>query len=263
MFKSLPSLDKVSSRDNFSTPRIFVLRLKPSEEQDKEVALLVERDERLSQHEGVVTSASLRFHYQIISGTVLGRMREGGEFSASYECCIMGGPHVRLTSSFISEGGYCVVDPGWLAGRGIGTFFMNEIVHWARQWPEASVMPVRLLESDARGENTSRRNRFYENFGLIFEYLDDRKLAGQSAPMLAKDLTPLSEEKRLSLGVKLEWCNLDEYLSEQVREKGMLEMERWGLQNQLKSSTRDWEKAYRSPFRWAVATFVSKFVRGY
>lgn len=263
MFKTLPSFEKTRTEAYFSTPRIFVLRLKPSGEQDKEVALMVERDERLSKHEGVVSNASLRFHYQVISDDVLGRQREGGEFSASYESCIMGEPHVRLTSSFISEGGYCVVDPGWLAGRGIGTFFLNEIVHWVQQWPEANVMPVKLLKSDARGENKSRRNRFYENFGLTFEYEDDGKSAGQSLPMLAKELTLLSEDKLLSLGTKLEWCYLDEYLSEHVREKGMLEMERWGLQNQLKSNSRDWERACRSPFRWAIATFVSKIVRGY
>lgn len=57
-------------------------------------------------------------------------------------------------------------------------------------------------------------------------------------------------------------CNLNEYLPEEVREKGLLEMERWGLKNQLRPSSQDWERACRSPFRWAIATFVSKFVRG-
>jgi len=263
MFKTLPSLDKFRPGANLTTPRIFVLRLKPLGERNKEVALLVEREEQHSCHEGEVMSATLKFHYQVISGDVLGQQREGGDFSASYDACILGGPHVRLTSSSITEGGYCVVDPGWLAGRGIGSFFMNEIVHWVQQWPEACVMPVELLESDARGENKYRRNHYYENFGLIFEYEDDRKLAGQSAPMLAKELTPLSENKQLSLGNKLAWCSLGEYLSEHVRERSMLEMERWGLQNQLESNSRDWERAYRSPFRWAMATFVSKIVRGY
>lgn len=263
MFKTLPSLEKSCPKDCFSTPRVFVLRLKPSGERDREAVLLVEREERQRLRNGELEGASLTFHYQVISGDTMGRQFVGGGFSASFDACILGGPHVRLTSASVTDGGYCVVDPGWLAGRGVGTFFMNEIVHWARQWPEASVMPVKLLASDAYGDNKGRRNRFYENFGLVFEYEDGRKLAGRSTPMQAEELTPLSGDKLLSLNDKLEWCNLDEYLSEHVRERSMLEMERWGLQNQLKSSSHDWERACKSPFRWAIATFVSRIVRGY
>nr|WP_298411700.1 hypothetical protein [uncultured Halomonas sp.] len=262
MFKTLPSIDNFQTAPTFSTPRIFVLRLKPLDK-GKEVALLVEREERLSRHEGEVTEASLSFHYQVVSDEVLSRQHEGGEFSASYDAWILGRPHVRLTSTSIAEGGYCVVDPDWLAGRGLGTFFMNEIVRWVQQWPEAHVMPVKLLASDAQRDNKRRRNRFYENFGLAFEYEDERRVAGQSAPMLSRELTPLTEEKQQALGNKLEVCSLNRYLSEHAQEKEALELERRGLKGQLDTSSHDLERAYSNPFRWAITTAVSKFVRGY
>lgn len=265
MHKKLPSIEERRSESSLSVPRVFVLRLKAISERDKEVALLVECEETWSMPEREVTKACLSFHYQVISGDVGRRHYEGGDFSACCETHLTEGSRVRLTSTStsVNNGGYCVVDPTWLRGRGIGTFFMNEIVHWVRQWPDAKVIPVNLLASDAHEENKVRRNRFYENFGLTFEHEDDRKLAGRSLPMLAEELTPLSQEAKASLREKLEWCNLNEYLSEHVRERDMLEMDRWGLQNQLRSSSKDWSRACRSPFRWAIATFVSQIVRGY
>ncbi|MGY6564208.1 MAG: hypothetical protein ACXIU5_05665 [Halomonadaceae bacterium] len=256
-------MDSVGQDSPFSTPRIFVLRLKPIKKRDQAVALLVEREEHLSNHEEEGGSASLSFHYKLISDDMSGWEKDGGEFSASYDDSFLGSPHVRVTSSTVLTGGYFVVDPGWLAGRGIGTFFMNEIVRWVKQWPEASVMPVELLESDAHGVNKERRNRFYENFGFVFDYEDGRRVSGQSIPMKARDLIPLSDHKNQLLQDKLERCELGEFLSGLVRDVRTLELERWGLQNQLASCDSELEAAYKFPFRWAMKTFASKFLRGY
>lgn len=71
-------------------------------------------------------------------------------------------------------------------GRKLGSWAMNEIVKWAKNWPEAEVNLIKLSNVDA--DNKIRRNKFYENFGIIFEYYDSRKESGRSLPMKCIDL---------------------------------------------------------------------------
>ena len=61
----------------------------------------------------------------------------------------------------------------------LGIYLMNEIVGWAKQWPDTPVREVTLLASDAGDpQNRLRRNRFYEGFGLEFDFTDKDKSAG-------------------------------------------------------------------------------------
>ena len=79
---------------------------------------------------------------------------------------------------------------------------MNEIVQWAKQWPEAQVIPIKLLEAQALTEAEKiRRNKFYENFGIQFEYDDPPKnKSGKSRPMLAGALkTNFSWQQNISV----------------------------------------------------------------
>lgn len=85
--------------------------------------------------------------------------------------------------------------PG-LEGHRIGTYLMNEIVRWVLCWPEAIVNPVELVSWQADDENKERRNKFYEQFGLIFDYADQGRQAGLSRPMPAKMLTPVETWKQ-------------------------------------------------------------------
>lgn len=59
---------------------------------------------------------------------------------------------------------------------------MNEIVKWAKQWPEANILKITLGEGDAYDENMERRNRFYEQFGIEFNYHDESRKTGPHAP---------------------------------------------------------------------------------
>lgn len=78
---------------------------------------------------------------------------------------------------------------------------MNEVVTWARQWPNASVNPIRLFDADADDDNRNRRNRFYERFGFTFEYDDKDGTTGRSQDMLASDLIPVwSWTQNITLG---------------------------------------------------------------
>jgi hypothetical protein len=62
---------------------------------------------------------------------------------------------------------------------------MSEIVHLARDFPDANVNAVALLDGQAGAANKERRNRFYEQFGLVFDYSSADRSAGVSRPMRA------------------------------------------------------------------------------
>ncbi|EJH7013992.1 GNAT family N-acetyltransferase [Salmonella enterica] len=73
-------------------------------------------------------------------------------------------------------------------GQRIGTWMMNEIVKWAKQWPNSEIVPITIGYGDAYKENKERRNWFYEQFGIKFKYHNDRHEAGKSRPMKAAAL---------------------------------------------------------------------------
>lgn len=109
-----------------------------------------------------------------------------GEFTGFYD---KGFDGISITSSCLSTGGYVIVDPPRLRGGRLGTYLMNEIVGWAKQWPDTPVREVTLLASDAGDpQNRLRRNRFYEGFGLEFDFTDKDKSAGVSRSILAGNL---------------------------------------------------------------------------
>lgn len=261
MFKVLPV---TSPSVESVTPQVFTLVVQPQSERERETVLLVNREEHHSIREGKLLRARITFHYQVISPRSVGSSNQGGEFSASYDCgFVRDDPWVRLTSASVDTGGYCVVDPGWLAGRGVGTYFMNLIVQWVQQWPDAGVMPIRLLASDASGVNRKRRNRFYEQFGISFNYDCEGKKSGSSCPMKVGELSPLSVERLESLANKVIQKPLDAHMSEKAQEIQLLEMEVWGLKNQVKQGYAQMERASRAPFLWAAATRWTRLWRGY
>lgn len=148
--------------------------------------LMVEREETCQRdpRDGEVFRASIRLSYQCIaarSGGVIGRT---GFFDGSYSRL---GNVVSLTSPSISRGGLFLDLPG-LEGQRIGTYLMNQVVGWVRQWPGAQVHRVELLAGQATEDNKARRNWFYEQFGLEFDYADDEHKEGVSRPMLASEL---------------------------------------------------------------------------
>ncbi|WP_323989553.1 hypothetical protein [Nguyenibacter sp. L1] len=67
---------------------------------------------------------------------------------------------------------------------------MNQIVSWACQWPDADVNPITLFAHQANGDNKIRRNRLYQQFGIVFDFADSDFAAGVARPMRARQLTP-------------------------------------------------------------------------
>src|SRR3989344_4608344 len=176
----------------FKKPKILVLevrsRLEPS---GKPMAwLVVERIETsvLDPVDGAIDNAAIRIRYHQVTPRPRDGVRRTAEFQASFN---RAWNTTCLTSHYGGSGAVFLDLPG-LEGNRIGSYMMNEIVSWARRWPDASVKPIQLLSLQAQAENKDRRNRFYEQFNIRFEYTDLSKSEGTSFAMTAGDLTPSS-----------------------------------------------------------------------
>ena len=162
------------------------------------------------------------------------------------------GPLMVLTSGSVSNGAVFLDLPG-LEGLRIGTYLMNEIVLWAKQWPEANVRPVSLLESQAQGENRERRNRFYEQFGLKFDYVDGDRRAGQSRPMQAGALVP-TEAWRENLRI----IPIDELLGELLTDNKRLARDLLNRTRAFKDLREEYQWVTRHPIWWASRQIFRK-----
>ena len=108
-------------------------------------------------------------------------------FHGSYHRNFDGTEVVSLTGHSQFSGAV-FMDLHRLSGHRIGTYMLNEVVCWAKQWSTASVKRITLLEGQASMENKIRRNQFYEQFGIVFDYSDPEKKSGASRRMLVSDL---------------------------------------------------------------------------
>ena len=190
---SIPSFDRGWDHTQQAiAPRIQVIEIRDrlAPKAPPIAWLFFEREERYEQdQDGKVRFASIRLHFKrvlpqhsIIAGG-------GGDFCGSYS---RSANKVSLTSPTLSSGGV-FMDLEGLKGQRITTFFMNEIVEWVKQWADATVASITVLEDHGRDpENRARRNRLYEQFGLEFDYEDKLCQGGKSRPMLACGLTPTS-----------------------------------------------------------------------
>ncbi|QJQ03088.1 N-acetyltransferase [Herbaspirillum rubrisubalbicans Os34] len=100
---------------------------------------------------------------------------------------------IRITGT---HGGMAFLElsPRHIRGRRIATYLMNEVVRWAKQWPEAEVYPIELLHGQAiNSDEKERRNRFYARFGIEFDFHDPiAQETGISKPMTAQGLKEVS-----------------------------------------------------------------------
>jgi GNAT superfamily N-acetyltransferase len=193
---ALPSFDNGWREGQSVKPRILVLEIKDKDRPDDKALgwVLVEREEtyRRDPRDGTIYEASIRLSYQRITAKFSHRDGGKGRFDGSYSRNFNA---VSLTSTSMSKGAVFLDLPG-LDGQRIGTYLMNEIVQWVQQWPEATVNGIELLAGQAHGDNKARRNWFYEQFGLVFDYTDPEHREGRSRPMLAGALVKVETWKQ-------------------------------------------------------------------
>lgn len=183
---ALPSLAHGYSDEQRVKPRILVLEVRPRGRPDGEPVafVLIEREEtyQCDPKDGRIYEATIRLFYQPI--TAKGERQPSARcfFEGSYSC---------FSQSVSITGSVVFLDPEELRGYRIGTYLMSQIVSWVQRWPDAEVRDVELMIGQADDENKLRRNRFYEQFGLVFDYSDGENKLGRSRPMLARQLTPV------------------------------------------------------------------------
>jgi GNAT superfamily N-acetyltransferase len=244
---TLPSFDDGWREGQRVKPRILVLEIRDKDRPQAEALgwLLVEREETYQRDsQGTIDKASIRLSYQRILSRFSRWGDDKGQFHGGY---LRYFDAVSLTStSAVSKGAVFLNLPG-LYGQRIGTYLMNEIVHWARQWPEASVHCIELLAEQAHDDQKkARRNGFYEQFGIVFDYADPERRAGRSRPMRAGALTPVETWRQ-----NIVEHRMFDYLAE-VLYAGERATSEWQLRERAFAEwIAEWKEAEARPVRWA------------
>jgi hypothetical protein len=165
---------------------------------EQDFYLLVWADVNNEYDHNKVYKSRIEVYYQLFGkAETNNEYKDRHYFSAEYENLGDGGV-VRLTGSLVH--GAVNIDPTHIRGRRLGTFLMNEIVKWAKQWPEAEVLPITLKKWQAHEgfeNNKNRRNRFYVQFNIQFAYDSGTNESGSSKPMKVSELqlADLSKKK--------------------------------------------------------------------
>lgn len=239
---TIPSFDWCNDRA-ITKPRILVLEVRDRNKPDGDPIawLIVEREETYCKDDsGHVWEASMCLSYEAIEPKHPRCWRKGF-FSGKYFGYSEGTASVSLT------GGAVFLDPPELQGHRIGTYLMNEIVTWAKQWPDAIVQPVTLVERQAQADNKDRRNRFYERFGLVFDYADPEHRKGQSRPMPVSSLKNVETWKE-----NIRELDIREYIAGILHDNERMELDLSTKQLAIQCLLDESRRAADQPFRWAL-----------
>ncbi len=155
-------------------------------------------------------------HQKIIDASIKVRATYiSGEWAceAGTLICEMGGDasssRVRLTNGLVTI-------HESMRGLHIGSYLFHKIVFWAKQFdPSTKIAPITLISSDAYHPNKNRRNSFYGNSGIKFDWHDQNQGAGVSDPELTvSDLTPHAHWPNITCDSQLH--SLDEALKQRA-----------------------------------------------
>lgn len=142
-----------------------------------------------------------------------------------------------------------------LKGQRIGTYLMCSVVRWARQWPSAEVATIELLEGQASSDNKDRRNWFYEQFGIQFDYVSDEKMAGRSRPMKVSELLDVT-----AWGKNIVAQPLDTFLAQLVRANSQVKMDLKLWVEAVRDFREEEKRRERRPIRWALGFTLRNFL---
>jgi hypothetical protein len=138
---------------------------------------------------------------------------------------------VKLTDGFV------IVEQDALRSLNIGSLCFNETVKWARRVaPNDQVHEINLLPGvEATSPNLQRRLRFYQRFGLAFDFAEKTAplLKGASREILARhlielpmDAFPNIVEIDLVCGIQKLAGEREKFADEDARKRGILESRR-------------------------------------
>lgn len=202
--------------------------------------------------DGEVEKAHLRICYRVIGAALSGGRAQTYEFPACYVRSCGEGGRICLTGSSPFQGAV-FLEPDGLQGNRVGSFIMNKIVKWATNWPDAEINQIKLFAHQGRGENKLRRNRFYEQFGIRFDYKDNTHAEGIARPMQARSLTPWTQ-----LPDNLSVMKLDEFLDEQEECLLKTQLDQRAHQRQIENLYSETTHAFDHPVWFATKTIWAK-----
>ncbi len=215
--------------------------------------LMLERIEKYQSTEdkNEVYDASIKISYELIldKRNPAHWYRAGGHFSG---CFCKFNNTVSITSPTIGHGAV-FLDLPYLYGQHIGTYLMSEIIAWVKRWPEANLQKISLIEGQAGNENKERRNRFYEQFGIKFEYIDARKEAGRSIEMKSNELIIVDTWKQ-----NISELNPVKFMSDILQDRERSFHDNNSKSNQIAHLQKEKTHAYRHPIKWAIKTIYDK-----
>lgn len=236
-------------RDNKTIePEIQLLEIRPrgTDETHEPCAwVFVRREEKytLDPKSKEVQDATITVSYHAVETRIWPKIRMGGTFQAGYSHWCN---RISLTGlSALGRGGVMVSDG--LRSMRLGTYLFNIIVGWAMQWPIAEVNSIGLAENDGHEDNRTRRNRFYEQFGLEFEYTDPKGMGGHSRPMPASDLHQVTSWKQNIIVHKV-----DEHLGKLLIQNARLRSDLAARERAIKQLTTTMNDQEAHPIRTAL-----------
>jgi GNAT superfamily N-acetyltransferase len=240
-----------ASGHSFGMPPVYVLKVRRSTAYPgREMIFVVYREEVVTNFScGTPKRRHLHFRYREVTS------HDGGTFEAYYEPSFRG----RACDDRISLTGESVMIPH-AKHRGIrlGTYFMNQVVAWARQWPDVIVKPIWVSHVDGYEENRERRNRLYEQFGLFFNYSDASRRDGTSVPIPAGLLNLTGAWRD-----KITECPLENYLDAALSENERLTFELKNAREFAAGWMADFQRAKAHPLIWGAKTFLKNVFEKY
>ena len=176
-----------------------------------------------------------------------------GYFSAYYESATALGRN-NISDKVSITGGDVILNAP--KGMRIGSLLMNEVVKWVKQWPDAKVNRITIIEGDASEENKDRRNRFYERFGMVFSYRDDKKEAGRSVPMRVSQLTENDSFLKKN-GGNIEPIDFFSYMAQKLHRTNMTIQD---LEVSNIHMLKDLKCHYENPVKFAFSCYKDRVV---
>lgn len=224
--------------------QVLEIRDKDAVEAEPIAWVMIERQETSQRDaQNVIQQATIRIHYHSILQKNNFQSNVKGYFDGSYS---KNNNAVSLTSPTMARGAVCI-DLDGLRGQRIGTYLMNQIVTWALQWPDASVNAIGLSSSQGDDENKTRRNWFYEQFGIKFNYSDSHHRGGTSHPMQVRALTPVDAwAKNIKVMTIFEY--LENVLTSNKNAKSELMLKERAIDGYSKRE----KEAQANPIRWCL-----------
>lgn len=247
---SIPAIKPVLRADRWVDPEIVVLEVLPrTETASAAIAwVLVQRHETVTVDPMTqkVLSARIALHYQRLVATGDPVETTTQAFCGSYAACY----GVERPSTVNIGCGSVFMDLIDLKGHHVGAYLMGQVVDWAKQWPDAEVLPVKLLEGQGQGEGREIRNTFWRHFGFVFDFADATCSAGRSRVMPCRELRNPERWK-----ANIEVHHLDKYIAQLLSDLRAAQALTRSQARMIQEDAGEAKRQAAHPFVWALGAF--------